>query len=381
LITAGFMPANTDPTRPDPLEKSPVQVTEPFLPPLDEYVRYLEGIWSRNYLTNQGPLLKELEQKLQAYHRLGVPVYCVANGGLGLQLAIQALGVRGEVVTTPFSYVATTACPLWEGCSVTFADIEPDYLTLDPRAVEAAITPRTEAIIATHVFGNPCDVDALAVIAERHGLALIYDAAHAFGVTYKGRSLLEWGDVSVVSMHATKLFHTVEGGFVVASDPPIARKIEWMRRFGHNGPKDFHGAGINAKLSELHAAMGLANYDHLSEILANRKAVCDAYDAALTGHAKLRPAFVLRPETGWNHAYYPIITSTAVEREALIARMDRERVYTRRYFDPSLDKVGTLGGQSAAMPVSHDITSRILCLPLSAGMTGEDIARVTALLV
>ena len=177
---------------------------------------YLEGIWERKALTNQGVLVEELEQKIQAHHQLQIPVHCVANGGLGLQIAIKALGIKGEVITTPFSYVATTSCPLWEGCTVTFADIEPDHLTIDPAAVEAAITPDTEAILATHVFGNPCDCEALEKIANRHGLALIFDAAHAFGVRYKDKSILEYGDASMVSMHATKLFHTVEGGFVVA---------------------------------------------------------------------------------------------------------------------------------------------------------------------
>lgn len=362
------------------MNAKPIQVTEPFLPPLEEYLDFLKGIWDRNYLTNNGPLLKELEQKLQAHHRLAMPVYCVANGALGLQIAIKALGVKGEVVTTPFSYVATTACPLWEGCSVKFADIEQDYLTIDPAAVEAAITPRTEAILATHVFGNPCDVEALDRIAKKHNLALIYDAAHAFGVTYKGRSLLEWGDASMVSMHATKLFHTVEGGFVVAGDPEVGKKIEWMRRFGHKGPDDFHGVGTNAKLSELHAAMGLANYPRLPEIVANRRTVCEAYDEALIRIPGLRPAFKLREGTDWNHAYYPVLCPSHDHREALIARLEAAGVFTRRYFEPSLDEVASLGVPSDAMVVSHDITARVLCLPLSAGMSAGDIDRVTDLL-
>ena len=226
-----------------------INVTEPFLPPFEEYVEYLKGIWERNWLTNQGPLVQEFEQKLQAYHQLSMPVHCVANGSLGLQIALKALGVKGEVVTTPFSYVATTACPLWEGCTVKFVDIEPDTLTIDPKAVEAAITPKTEAILATHVFGNPCDVEALDAIAAKHGIAMIYDAAHAFGVTYNGKSLLEYGDASMVSLHATKLFHAVEGGFIVAKDPVVSEKMEWMRRFGHKGQEEFHGVGINAKMS------------------------------------------------------------------------------------------------------------------------------------
>jgi dTDP-4-amino-4,6-dideoxygalactose transaminase len=358
----------------------PILFTAPFLPPLEEYVEYLKGIWERNYLTNQGPLVKELEQKLQAYHRLEMPVYCVANGALGLQIALKALGVKGEVITTPFSYIATTSCPLWEGCSVKFADIEAEHLTIDPAAVEAAITPRTEAILATHVFGNPCDVEALERIARTHNLALIYDAAHAFGVTYKGRSLLEWGDASMVSMHATKLFHTVEGGFVAARDPAVATKVEWMRRFGHKGPGDFYGVALNAKLSEVHAAMGLVNFNHLQEIIANRRAVCAAYDAALAGHVAIRPAFTRREHSIWNYAYYPVLTATSAQREALITRLQVEGIYTRRYFEPSLDQVEALCHSTGVMPISREITSRVLCLPLSAGMSHDNITRVTQLI-
>lgn len=357
-----------------------INVTEPFLPPLDEYVAYLKGVWDRNYLTNQGPLVRELEQKIQRYHNLEIPVHCVANGALGLQIALKALQVKGEVITTPFSYVATISCPLAEGCSVKFADIEADHLTLDPVAVEAAISPQTEAILATHVFGNPCDVVTLERVARKHGLALIYDAAHAFGVNYGGKSVLEWGDASMVSMHATKLFHSVEGGFVVAKEADISTKLEWMRRFGHRGPDDFHGVATNAKLSEVHAAMGLANFAHLGSIRACRQTVCDAYDRLLENRTDIQRAFKMREDTEWNAAYYPILCSSAGKREALIQYLADAGVNTRRYFEPSLDSVASLGVQPAAVPVSHDITSRILCLPLSASMTQIDIERVVGLL-
>ena len=285
-----------------------IYVTEPFLPPLEDYVEYLKGVWDRNVLTNQGPLVRELEQNIQAYHQIDMPVHCVTNGGLGLQIMLKALDIKGEVITTPFTYVATSSCPLWEGCSIKFADIEPDHLTIDPAAVEAVIGPETEAIMATHVFGNPCDCEALEVIASKHGLALIFDAAHAFGVSYKGKSILEYGDASMVSLHATKLLHAVEGGFVVAKDPAVAEKVEWMRRFGHKGPEEFHGLGINAKMSELHAAMGLCNLKYIEEILENRKAVCDAYDRAfLNMEAQdLRP-YAYKSEASRNYAYYPLI--------------------------------------------------------------------------
>jgi len=351
----------------------PINVTEPFLPPLEEYVEYLKGIWERNYLTNQGPLVKELEHKLQAYHGLEMPVHCVANGALGLQIALKALGVKGEVITTPFSYVATTSCPLWEGCTVTFADIESEYLTLDPKAVEAAIGPKTEAILATHVFGNPCDVEALERIAKKHNLAVIYDAAHAFGVTYKGKSILEWGDASMVSMHATKLFHTVEGGFMVARDPAVSAKIEWMRRFGHNGPAKFHGVGTNAKLTEMHAAMGLANLKHLPEILRKRSEVAKAYDEEfLETHAIYR-AFKIRPGTQWNSSYYPVLLETEQMLLQLMDALALNQIFVRRYFYPLLDVVT---GPAVDISVARSIGKRILALPMSTTVDGHAVGRL-----
>lgn len=357
----------------------PIHVTEPFLPPLKEYITHLNGIWERNWLTNQGPLVQELERKLREYHDLSTPVHCIANGALGLQIALKALGVKGEVVTTPFSYVATTACPLWEGCPVKFADIEPEHLTIDPAAAEAAITPRTEAIVATHVFGNPCDVEALEAIAAKHNLAIIYDAAHAFGVRYQGRSLLEWGDVSMVSLHATKLFHTVEGGFVVAKDPATAEVLEWMRRFAHKGQEDFHGVGINAKMSELHAAMGLAIFPHLPEILRRRRELIGFYDAALAqGHRSARRALRLRPETEWNWSYYPVLCESEATLLELVGQLSAKQIFPRRYFYPALHEVPAIhpGALPGDCPIASDIARRIVCLPLAASFDESDLDRI-----
>ncbi|CAA6680044.1 MULTISPECIES: DegT/DnrJ/EryC1/StrS aminotransferase family protein [unclassified Lentimonas] len=342
-----------------------INVTEPFLPPFEEYVEYLKGIWERNWLTNQGPLVQEFEQKLQAYHSLSTPVHCVTNGALGLQIALKALDVKGEVVTTPFSYVATTACPLWEGCTVKFADIEPDTLTIDPQAVEAEITSETEAILATHVFGNPCDVEALDALGAKHGLAVIYDAAHAFGVTYKGKSILEYGDASMVSLHATKLMHAVEGGFIVAKDSAVSEKMEWMRRFGHKGTEAFHGVGTNAKMSELHAAMGLCNLNHVEEILGNRKAVCDAFDRAFSFQPSSLRALVYRQGASRNYSYYPVIFESEAKLLKAMGKMNDSGIFARRYFYPSLEHVLTsMVGE--VTEVSRNIASRIACLPLSA---------------
>lgn len=347
-----------------------INVTEPFLPPFEEYVEYLKGIWERNWLTNQGPLVQEFEQKLQAYHQLSMPVHCVANGSLGLQIALKALGVKGEVVTTPFSYVATTACPLWEGCTVKFADIEPDTLTIDPVAVEAAITPQTEAILATHVFGNPCDCEVLEAIAKKHGIALIFDAAHAFGVTYNGKSILEYGDASMVSLHATKLMHSVEGGFIVAKDPTVSEKMEWMRRFGHKGQEEFHGVGTNAKLSEFHAAMGLCNLNHLEDILEKRQAISEFYDEELIGSSSnsLR-SLVSRRQASKNFAYYPVIFDSEQSLLDAMQSLSDAGIFARRYFYPDLSEC--FAAAAATCSCSIDVSKRILCLPLSASLSLE----------
>jgi len=343
----------------------PINVTEPFLPPLEEYVEYLRGIWERNWLTNQGPLVRELEEKLRAFHRIEMPLHCVANGGLGLQLILKSMGVKGEVITTPFSYVATTSCPLWEGCTVKFADIEPDYLTIDPDAVEATISSKTEAILATHVFGNPCDCEVLEAIAEKHGLALIYDAAHAFGVRYKGRSILEYGDASMVSLHATKLFHTVEGGFVAAKDGLVAEKVEWMRRFGHMGNEDFHGVGINAKMSELHAAMGLSILSHMQEILSRRMVISQEYTKGLSDLSEfVQPAFKKREDSDLNPAYFPVVFRSEDLLNFACARMQKDGISPRRYFRPLLNHK-KLGFCPEILSFAIDVSNRILCLPLA----------------
>ena len=357
-----------------------INVTEPFLPPLEEYVEYLQGIWDRNWLTNQGPLVRELEQRLQDYHQLAFPVHCVANGSLGLQITLKALGVKGELITTPFSYVATTACPLWEGCTIKFADIEPDTLTIDPRAVEAAITPQTEAILATHVFGNPCDVEALDAIAGKHGLAMIYDAAHAFGVTYKGKSILEYGDASMVSLHATKLMHSVEGGFTVAKDLAVSEKMEWMRRFGHKGTEEFHGVGINAKMSEFHAAMGLCNLNHIDGILEKRKTICAAYDQTLFSHHSSAindqlSSIVYREGTSRNYAYYPVIFDSEQMLLSAMQRCNDADIFPRRYFYPSLCGDSPLGYFSPC-EISRLRAKCILCLPLSFDLNNDAINEV-----
>jgi len=356
---------------------SPITVTRPTLPPFEEYVELLRGIWARNQLTNAGPLVVELERRLAEY--LGVR-HClfVSNGTIALQLAYRALELRGEVVTTPFSYVATTSSLAWEGCAPVFADVEPGTLTLSPERAEAAVTSRTTGIVATHVYGNACDVYALADLARRRGLRLVYDAAHAFGASLDGRALAAFGDVATLSFHATKLFHTVEGGAVVTDDDEIARRVAFLRNFGHDGLEAFQGIGINGKNSEPHAAMGLCLLPRMPEIVAERRTLSQRYDERFEplGDLLRRPA--LRAGLEYNYAYYPVLLADAATVVEVQRRCAAAGVLTRRYFYPSLS--GALPYVPAAeVPVARGAAERVLCLPMYTGMsetTQEHVASV-----
>src|SRR5690554_7951083 len=235
-----------------------ILVTKPFLPPQEEYQHYLNKIWQSGWLTNMGPLSKVLEKHLSEFLRVENILF-VTNGTIALQMAIKALELKGEVITTPFSFVATTSSIVWEGCTPVFVDIDPNSLNIDANKIEAAITPNTSAILATHVYGNPCDVKAIEAIAKKYNLKVIYDAAHAFGVEVYGKSIFEYGDISICSLHATKLYHSTEGGLIFAKDAAVHRKLTYIRNFGISGFYEFAELGINGKNSEYHAAMGLVN--------------------------------------------------------------------------------------------------------------------------
>src|SRR5665213_2906716 len=239
-----------------------IPITKPFLPPMPEYEKYLSGIWERQWLTNMGPLTIELEMKLKEYLKVRQLLF-VTNGTVALQMAIKALALKGEIITTPFSFVATTSSIVWEGCEPVFVDIDPSSLNIDASKIELSITEKTSAILATHVYGNPCDVEAIAKIAEKHNLKVIYDGAHGFGVKISGRSIFEYGDISICSLHATKFYHSIEGGLVITKDTHLLKKIAYMRNFGFDGPEAFAELGINGKNSEFHAAMGLANLNYV----------------------------------------------------------------------------------------------------------------------
>jgi len=340
---------------------------------MEEYIRHLEGIWARGQVTNHGPLVLELErllrEMLQAKH-----VILVANGTIALQIALKALGIKSAAVTTPFSYVATTSSLVWEGCRVIFADIEPDSLCIAPQAIEAAITPDTQAIIATHVYGNPCDVERIREIADAHDLSVIYDAAHAFGVSYQGRSLASFGDIATLSFHATKLFHAVEGGALVTDDDELAHRICYMRNFGHNGQEAYWGLGINGKMSELHAAMGLAVLKHVPELIASRRATSEYYDRLLSASPLKKPA--LRAGTDYNYAYYPLLLESDAALLRVKDRLNAADIFPRRYFYPSLNLLPYFEGISC--PISEDASRKVLCMPLFPGQTRQDVETIVA---
>jgi len=354
-----------------------IPVTKPFLPPREEYNKYLDGIWQRNWLTNHGPLVNELELRLKEYLGLEHLLF-LANGTLALQIAIKALDLKGEVITTPFSYVATTSSLVWEGCTPVFVDIDPYTLNIDPSKIEAAITPKTTGILATHVYGNPCDVEAIAVIAQRHNIKVIYDAAHAFGTTYHGRSVLSYGDISTMSFHATKIFHTIEGGAVTTPNPELLKKMAYLRNFGHEGPYDFVLAGINAKNSEFHAAMGLCNLAHIKDIVERRQILKQHYDRRLASLEAARPLIATSIE--WNCAYYPVLFADEATLLRMVTALEKQYVFTRRYFYPSLNTLSYLKN-SLELPISESATRRVLCLPMYHTLSVEEVDMIAGVMM
>ncbi len=348
-----------------------INVTKTFFPPLEEYEKQLQRIWKNEWLTNRGELVLELEHKVKA--ALRVPhITLTTNGTLPLQIALKVLAKGEEVITTPFSYVATTSAIVWENCTPVFVDIHPEYLTIDETKIEAAITDKTTAILATHVFGNPCNIEVIERIALKHNLKVIYDAAHCFGVEYNGQSIFNYGDVSTCSFHATKIFHTGEGGALFCKNADLHQELFYSHNFGHITPEKFYGPGINAKMSELQAAMGLTVFPHMEEIVEARKIVVEFYDKHLD-FSKLQ-RLKLRENTVWNYSYYPIILKS---EEALLKLQDRfvkQEIYPRRYFYPSLNTLDFT--ENVRMEISEDIASRILCLPLYQGLNVTELRRI-----
>lgn len=349
-----------------------INVTRANLPPLEAYESYLKKIWENRWLTNQGPLVQELESGLR--QRLDVPfLQFVTNGTIALQIPLRALDLTGEIITTPFSYVATTTSILWEQLTPVFADIEPETFCIDPLSIEARITDKTSAILATHVYGYPCAVEAIEKIAAKHNLKVIYDGAHAFGVKYKGKSIFHWGDVSTLSFHATKLFHTVEGGAMICHNQELYDKLYLYKAFGHIGD-DYYSMGINGKNSEFHAAMGLCNLPEVDRFIEGRKGNDAFYRHLLQGlpiHIPVCPS-----DTEYNYAYFPVLFESEAwvlrVREALL----KAGINTRRYFYPSLNQLPYIKGESC--PVSESIAAKVLCLPHYQDLSQHEMERIAS---
>ncbi|MCG9970428.1 DegT/DnrJ/EryC1/StrS family aminotransferase [Christiangramia crocea] len=345
-----------------------INVTKTFFPPLKEYRKHLRRIWGNEWLTNRGELVQELEMKLK--NRFKVPYLTLTtNGTLPIQIALKVLANGGEVITTPFSYIATTSAIIWENCTPVFVDIDPDYLTIDESTIESAITSKTTAILATHVFGNPCAIELIENIAEKHKLKVIYDAAHCFGVEYDGQSIFNYGDLSTCSFHATKIFHTGEGGAFFTQNAKLHEELFYGHNFGHKGPEEFYGVGINAKMSELQAAMGLSVLPYMEDIMEARRYVVEFYDRNLDFSRMQR--LKIREKTEWNYSYYPVILESEDALLRSLKRLKDRNIYPRRYFYPSLNTVDFAG--KIKMEISEDISSRILCLPLYKGLKDTDL--------
>ena len=362
--------------------KKQITVTAPLLPELGEFTDLLQDIWQRKWLTNNGVYHQKLEEELAAY--LDVPyISLFTNGTLPLVTALQALDLtQGEVITTPFSFVATTHSLIWNGLTPVFADVDPVYGNLDPAAVEAAITDKTVAIMPVHVYGNPCDTEALQRIADKHGLKIIYDAAHAFGVAQNGISVLKAGDMSTLSFHATKVYNTVEGGALVCQSAEMKQKIDRLRNFGFTGETEVEAAGINSKMDEVRSAFGLLNLRQVDSAIAARCRVAQAYRTALADVPGIRCLHDI-PGVRHNYSYFPIFIDAAAygrTRDELYAALKEQGILARRYFYPLIPDFAayrsSLSARAAHIPHAHHLASTVLCLPMHNTLTEDDVKRV-----
>lgn len=367
-----------------PESPKPVYVTQPFLPPLEEFMPYLKDIWASKFITNGGVFHQRLESALAEY--LGVKHLALfANGTLGLLTALQALRVTGEVITTPYSFAATAHSVLWNNLKPVFADIDPVTCNLDPDAIEAAITPQTTAIMPVHCYGTPCDVDRIQRIADTYGLKVIYDAAHAFGVRHQGQSLLNHGDLSVLSFHATKVFTTIEGGAIVCPDAKTKQRIDYLKNFGIADEVTVMAAGINGKMNELQAAFGLMQLAHVDDLIARRTRIAELYTRLLAPVAGIRIPPLL-PGTVPNHSYFPVFIDAGfpVSRDQVYEYLRARGVYARRYFYPLLSDMPMYRGLPSAarahLPNACRIAGEVLCLPIYPALGDDDVHRVVSLM-
>lgn len=359
------------------MSHKPIYVTQPSLPPLEEYTQLLEGVWETGILTHNGPLVQRFEREL--CERLDVPHFTtVTNGTIAIQMAIRALELKGDIITTPFSWIATVSAIKYEGCKPVFCDINPDSLNIDVTKIEALITPETVAIMPVHVFGNPCDVEAIDAIAKKHNLAVIYDAAHAIGSTVNGKSALVYGDVSATSLHGTKLLNTAEGGGCITTNDALNEKLKRIRFFGHDDTKDVVEDGFNGKMTEVHAALGIANLKYHDEVLEDRREKYMLYKDLLSSS----DAFTFQKfDIGEaNYSYFPIIFQSEAALLNVLDALAEEQIYPRRYFYPSLNEYSKVV-DVVSMPVSEDISRRILCLPLYRNLSDHDVKRIANLVL
>jgi dTDP-4-amino-4,6-dideoxygalactose transaminase len=359
----------------EPQKHEVINVTKTYLPDRIKLDKYIDNIYSTAWVTNNGQLVKELTARLEEY--LGVQnLLLVTNGTLALQIAYKALGVTGKAITTPFSFVATTSSLVWEGIEPIFVDIDPETFCIDPSKIEEAITPETTAIVPVHVFGNACDVEKIGNIAQKYGLKTIYDGAHAFGVQYNGESLLSYGDATILSFHATKLFHTIEGGAVIFKNKEDLERAKLMINFGINGPDSVTELGINAKMNEFQAAMGLCVLDEMEAIIKQRSEVWHNYETNLKCIIQLQKQ---NKNSSKNYSYFPVVFKTEDDLLIMKATLNRNNINARRYFFPSLETLDYLPPQKI-QKYSRDIASRILCLPIYPGLRVEDAERITNLI-
>lgn len=341
-----------------------INVTKTYLPDKQKYLSYVDKIYKSGWVTNNGPLVKELEQRLAQY--LGVKnIVLVANGTIALEIAYRLLKLKGEVITTPFSFVATTSSLVSNGLTPIFADIDPASFNLAPENIESVITEQSSAIVPVHVFGDVCEVEKIEHIANQHGLKVIYDAAHAFGIKYKGVSVLNYGDVSTLSFHATKLFHTIEGGALIINDDTFVEDARYLINFGIDGPDSVKALGTNAKMNEFEAAMGLCILDDMEMILEQRKEVHTIYHDSLKGIVHFQ---AINLDSTQNYSYFPVVFETEEQTLQVQKALNDNGIYPRRYFYPSLDALNYLS-TNQRMTVSRDISSRVLCLPIYPGLT------------
>lgn len=352
-----------------------INVTKTFLPELSEYTSYLEKIWTNGQVTNEGQFVKELESKLKDFLGVKHAIY-VSNGTIALQIAIKALELKGKIITTPFSYCATANSIIWEGCEPIFSDINEESLTCEVEDIEKVFTKEVKAILTTHVYGNASKLEQLASFAKENQIPLIFDGAHCFGVKYNGKSIFEYGDISTCSFHATKIFHTIEGGAVFTNNDELAEKIRLLKSFGHRSD-DYFLPGINGKTSELHAAMGLVNLKHFERIKNHRKISSELYDNLLENNPNIK-VFKWDVQIQKNYSYYPILLENEESTLALIKALNSNEIYPRRYFYPSLNTLDFIKYQSCK--VSEDIAKRIICLPLSAEITEEQIQQICSII-